>query len=233
MLSKRTVTWILAVQLFAVWSAVAVRIDRFPLTWAPMYAIYRGAKTSTSNASVQKEREEKRRAETSYGDEAAASSMDPATTPEAKRIKRTFRLQDKKRLEKNGWVATRRDGSTLNINRRDINVPSRSMRDLYYLRTFGEAPFNYRQLNYDAGTWDRWLWGLEPGEEYISYDWRRRLLVSINKTFGLRPEDSQFIVSLPAYYDSTLVYDDGSTSVQERSHEAAARWNDAWTVERW
>lgn len=39
-MSRRTVNAILITHLVVVWTAVVFRIDRFPLTWAPMYSTY-------------------------------------------------------------------------------------------------------------------------------------------------------------------------------------------------
>lgn len=39
-MTRRTVNTILVVYLVIVWTAVAVRCDRFPLTWVPMYSTY-------------------------------------------------------------------------------------------------------------------------------------------------------------------------------------------------
>jgi hypothetical protein len=37
-LKQRTVAWLLAAHTLVVWGAVPLRIDEFPLTWAPMYS---------------------------------------------------------------------------------------------------------------------------------------------------------------------------------------------------
>ncbi len=39
-MTRQTVNRILVVYLLVVWTAVAVRCDRFPLTWVPMYSTY-------------------------------------------------------------------------------------------------------------------------------------------------------------------------------------------------
>lgn len=41
-MKRRSVDRILVVYLVVLWSAVAFRIDWFPLTWAPMYSVYKG-----------------------------------------------------------------------------------------------------------------------------------------------------------------------------------------------
>jgi hypothetical protein len=44
-MSRRMVNGILIAHLLVVWSAVVFRIDRYPLTWAPMYSTYSVSKT--------------------------------------------------------------------------------------------------------------------------------------------------------------------------------------------
>ena len=39
-MSQALVTRILVVYLVVIWAAAAVRVDHFPLTWAPMYSVY-------------------------------------------------------------------------------------------------------------------------------------------------------------------------------------------------
>jgi len=41
-MKRRSVDRFLMVWLAVLWAAVIFRIDRFPLTWAPMYSVYRG-----------------------------------------------------------------------------------------------------------------------------------------------------------------------------------------------
>ena len=41
-MNRRTVNLILLVYLTIVWSAVIFRIDRFPITWVPMYSVFDG-----------------------------------------------------------------------------------------------------------------------------------------------------------------------------------------------
>jgi len=43
--SRRTVNGIIVLYLIVVWAAVIFRIDRFPLTWVPMYSVYEPSET--------------------------------------------------------------------------------------------------------------------------------------------------------------------------------------------
>ena len=210
---------ILAAHLIVVWSAVGLRIDRFPLTWAPMYSLYSPRKpVLEKNESKASESESQKVGDSSVSEDKGA-----------KKIAKKYMLKDKKRLRKVGWLATRRDGSTINISQRDVNVPTRNMWRLYFQRSFNNAAPKYGQMNHHGGTWDRIIWGLEPGEPWLEYDWARRLLVSINKTFEVEPDDAEFIVVLEAHYDSTVIYSDGSTAVQKNTKQTMIHWDEAWS----
>ena len=52
-MTRRTVTAILIVHLVVVWSAFFLRIDRFPLTWAPMYSAFKRSPTLSRRAEDQ------------------------------------------------------------------------------------------------------------------------------------------------------------------------------------
>lgn len=191
MLSQRAVSVLLATHLLVVWTAVALRVDRYPLTWAPMY-------TDTK---------EKK------------SAPKPTTT---------VKLKDNGFLESNGWHATHRDGTRSWVKRSDINVVSRNMWRLYYERTFGKTSPKYKQLNSDSGNFDRWLFGLEPGEPFVKPNPQRDLLVSINRTLGHRVEDPAFIVELEATMVKRVIERATGEEVDRRSWTIRVPWEDAW-----
>jgi hypothetical protein len=188
--TKRRITYILILYFAVVWAAALLRIDRFPLSWAPMYSIY-----------------------------------EASTDPEIRR-----RLVDKKYLKEMGWKAIHRDGTTSRVTQRDLNIRTSSMRRLYYKRTFGEAPASHRHLNHDAGTLDRRLFGLAPGEPYYVVNWHQRMLRSINRTLRHEPEDGKFIVRLEAS-TRTMVFDRETFDLlREEDEVAIATWDEAWTA---
>lgn len=47
-MQRHTVNWILITYLIVVWSAVIFRVDRFPITWVPMYSVYKPSDTISS-----------------------------------------------------------------------------------------------------------------------------------------------------------------------------------------
>ncbi|MBW2725328.1 MAG: HTTM domain-containing protein [Deltaproteobacteria bacterium] len=188
---QRNYTRALAVYWTILWIAVFFRIDRFPLSWAPMYSVW---------------------------------APNPRDVYSVKHIEKGW-------LEEYGWRATHRDGSQSWINRRDLNVRKSSMRRMYYRRTRGRGPPKEGHYNHDAGTFDRWLWGLAPGEPYYEVNWRRRLFESINKTFGHLPADLQFIVRLEAKGERFLFQRDTLEFVGTTGFSAEARWDEAWAVD--
>lgn len=52
-MTRRTVSLILVAHLVVVWSAFVLRIDRFPLTWAPMYSTFKRSETLSRRAENQ------------------------------------------------------------------------------------------------------------------------------------------------------------------------------------
>lgn len=181
----------LAVYWSILWIAVLFRIDRFPLSWAPMYSVW------------------------------APSTRDVYSV---KHIEKSW-------LEDYGWRATHRDGTQSWVNRRDLNVRKSSMRRMYYRRTRGKGPPKEGHYNHDAGTFDRWLWGLAPGEPYYEINWHRRLFESINKTYGYHPADLRFIVRLEAKGEKLMFRRDTLEFLGTTDYSVEARWNEAWIVD--
>lgn len=188
-LTRRSVGLLLAVHFAVAWTAVVLRIDRFPLTWAPMYAVYKPKEPSAEIRKLHK---------------------------------------GKQVLEEKGWRVEHRDGSASDLPRRAVNVPRRSMWRLYYERTFSRGPPKYKHLNHDAGTIDRWLWGLAPGEKFEDPDWKRRLLVSVNKTLGHEPDDPDFIVRMRAKAERFVFDAETYEQIGTEKKKTSARWKEEW-----
>ncbi len=187
-MNQRTVTRILLVYWLIGLVAVVLRIDRFPLTWAPMYSVF---------------------------------------TPRKSEVMMTNHI-DKKRLKTHGFRATQRDGTTRWVSQRDLNVRSSSMRRMYNRRAAGGGSAPYNHLNHDSGTIDRWLWGLEPGEHFEYVDWKRRLIVSVNKTLGLEPASPQFIVRLEASWERYVFHLESREQLESVFVEHVVEWDEAW-----
>jgi hypothetical protein len=173
-----------------VWIAVVFRIDRFPMTWAPMYSIYK-------------------------------------PKPKTAKTRRVTHIQ-KGWLKSNGFLATQRNGRERWVKQSDLNVRSSSMRRIYYRRTRGQGPPTHHEHNFDAGTIDRWLWGLEPGDKFIDVDWRRRVFESINKTLDLEPDSPEFIVKLGMQSERYVFDRESLEQTDTQLEEFEIEWNEVW-----
>jgi hypothetical protein len=190
-MTKTQVSCFLALYLIVITGAAFLRIDRFPLTWAPMYSTY------------------------------VASS-----DPELRR-----HTVDKKHLKETGWKATHRDGTTRRVTQRDLNIRSSSMRIFYYRRMFEKGYPGYAHLNHDAGTIDRVLFGLEPGELYYVVNFHEQLLRSVNRTLGYEPADPKFIVRIDGDV-TTMVFDRATLDLlREEDSVVSATWDENWTTD--
>lgn len=189
--AKSTVACLLAAHALVVWSAVPLRIDEFPLTWAPMYAV---------------------------------------TKIEKPRV-RAIVVKDKDRLDREGFRATRADGSEERVRRKDLNVARRNMWRLHDERTWGKPPPRFRHKNSGDNTFDRWLFGIEPGEPFYRANWRKRLLISVNATLGRRPGDPAFIVALHAEHVVMQFDTETLERLPDVVETAEARWRPEWDAE--
>ncbi len=131
-----------------------------------------------------------------------------------------------------GMFVTRRDGSTDQVGRKALNISRQHMYRLYYQRTFGKPAAKHANANQDLSTFNRWLRGLDPGEDAIPNDTAFQVLRSLNRTLGHEPDDPGFIVRVQA--DVVRVFrrlDDLSVYWREK-HEADIHWSEEWR-ERW
>lgn len=188
MRTRRAVMAFLAVHTLLTWLAVLLRVDHFPLSWAPMYSVYVPTESATYTVVEKK----------------------------------------KKKLKTHGWLVQRRDGATEWVTRQRLNVPMRSMWRLYYQRTFGQGPPKHEHKNHGDATLDRWLWGLDAGAPFITVDWERRLLTTLNKTLGREPSEPSFIVSAHATR-SVMHFERWNLALVSRStEERTLEWDEQW-----
>lgn len=189
-MTREAVALFFAIHTLVVWAAVPLRIDQFPLTWAPMYAAERAADGGRA----------------------------------------VVVLKDKARLERQGWRATRADGSEEWVRRADLNVPRRSAWRLYYERSWDEDPMFYEQRNSGGATFDRWLLGVPPGAAIVHEDWQRRLITSINVTLDRAPGDADFLVRLHAERER-MEFEPVTLAKTGASHEQVEiRWRSEWSA---
>lgn len=190
-MKQRTVAWLLAAHTVVVWGAIPLRIDEFPLTWAPMYAV-----SGTNKPAI-----------------------------------RSVVLKDRARLDREGWRATRSDGSQEWVRRADLNVARRNMWRLYYERTWGKPPPRFHHKNSGVATFDRWLTGVAPGAPLYVANWQKRLLISVNATLDRKPRDHDFIILLHAERVQMQFDRDTLKKVGEVLEEAEAIWRPEWDAE--
>ena len=193
-MSRRTVNIILILYLTIIWGAVIFRIDRFPLSWVPMYSTYSASDTITA------------------------------------------KVWDKEKISK-GLFVTHKDGSTSYVSHKDLNIPQTNFRRLYYQRMFGSGPPKHRQGNRNLSAFNRFVRGLDEGEENFSADWDWRMFWVLNKTLGHQPQDAKFIIQIEAEYQTRtyrkadLMKQDVSKATIDTYH-ALIEWQDQW-LPRW
>jgi hypothetical protein len=157
-MSRALVSRTVAAWFAILWAAVVLRVDQFPLSWAPMY-----------------------------------SRLGPSESGayDSLRI-------DRPMLDRRGWRVTYRNGETGSLARSPLNLPRRSMWRYYYRATFDDDTARVSHVNERMGDFARGAWGLEPEEEYLEIDWRRRLFHAVNRTLRRGPNDACFIVRFEA-----------------------------------
>ena len=206
-MSQSTVAWLLACYFGAVLVGVVFQIDRFPLTWVPMYSNYSPPKPAKVKAA----------------EPTAEAGQAPASRPPRER---RVKVRDKKEAAK-GFLATHRDGTQSRIGVDELNIAGRNMWRLYYQRIFGKDPPKFKQANRSFDALSRWARGLEEGEPVFSADWPRRLFRSVNATLGLRPEDPEFVVRLEAYQEIHY-YGSDYERKRTRTRHADIHWHEEW-----
>jgi hypothetical protein len=130
-----------------------------------------------------------------------------------------------------GLRVTRRDGSTGYLGARELNIVRNHIYRIYYQRAFGQPPVTHKHASKGLSGFNRRLRGAGDGEAHDP-DTEFRLFQSLNKTFGLDPDDPEFVVRVQAGYDVLYRrFDDVSKVWRERA-ESDLRWDERWR-ERW
>jgi len=130
-----------------------------------------------------------------------------------------------------GMQVTRRDGSTDHLGARELNIERSHIYRIYYQRTFHQEPVGWEHASKNLGSFNRRLRGLAEGE-VPDPDTEFRLFRSLNKTFGLGPDDPGFVVRIQAGYDVLYRRFDDVAKVWRDRREADLRWDESWR-ERW
>jgi hypothetical protein len=127
-----------------------------------------------------------------------------------------------------GLLVTRRDGTSGYLGASELNIVRNHMYRIYYQRAFGEPPVSYEHGSQSLSGFNRWLRGLEPGEESHPDDTEFRLFRSLNKTFGLTPDDPGFIVRVQASFDVLYRRFDDLSKVTRDHAQADLHWDESW-----
>lgn len=184
-MTRRNVNRFLIAWLCVTWGAVLLRIDDFPLTWAPMYSAWEPHEL-TSNRVVEDA------------------------------------------VYMRGLEVIRRDGRTDYLGASELNIARNHIYRIYYQRAFGQPPVSYEHSSQSLGAFNRWIRGLEAGEEGPPPDTEFRLFRSLNRTFGLEPDDPAFIVRVQASYDVLYRRFDDLAKVTRDHTVADLRWDESW-----
>jgi len=131
-----------------------------------------------------------------------------------------------------GMLVTRRDGTTGYLGARELNLARDHIYRLYYQRTFGQPPVSYAHTSTGLGAFNRWIRGLEEGAEGPPDDTEFRVFRSLNRTFGLDPDDPGFIVRVQASFDVLYRRFGDLSKVWRETSQADLRWDERWR-ERW
>ena len=131
-----------------------------------------------------------------------------------------------------GLLVTRRDGTTGYVGARELNISRNHMYRLYYQRAFGQPPVSYAHGDRSLSVFNRWIRGLEKGEESSRADTEFRLFRSLNKTLEQEPDDPGFIVRVQASFDVLYRRFDDLSKVSRGANQTDLRWDESWR-DRW
>jgi hypothetical protein len=190
-MSKAHVSRLLALWFLVLWTAVLIRSDRFPLTWAPMYS---------------------------------------AMTPNTSNVHKSL-LQDRKRLDEQGFRVTYLNGEESWLPRRPLNLPKRSMWRYYYHASWNRNTARVSYNNLRLTDFERRIWGLGPDEDYEVIDWHRRLFHAVNRTLGRGPQDDCFIVRFEAHKVTQQFVMKTLESLEPIHDSASAEFDAEWEVD--
>ncbi len=133
------------------------------------------------------------------------------------------------KVSKAGFWVTHADGARSQVGAKELNLPKRSMKKLYFNRGFLTDGPSHRYPNQQRmDELSIRFRNLIFGEEGERITYTRRLFRSLNKTLGLSPGDPRFIVQVEAempvkYFDHQMQFH------REELRQSDRRWNEAWS----
>jgi hypothetical protein len=103
------------------------------------------------------------------------------------------------RQREQGFKVVRANGDVDYISRHDLNMPPANFRRLYYERAFGKGPPQHLRERKELHPINRWWYERFVGPDpLLNADYPRQILDRMNRTFGHRPGDPEYIVRLEA-----------------------------------
>lgn len=151
----------------------------------------------------------------------------PMYSTYAARDQVTVPLRDKADLSK-GLLVARRNGETGWVDAKQLNVPSRNYWRIHLQRMNGKGAAKYAQARMNLSALNQKLWGdsrdpsaLEP------VNWNRRVLTSLNRTFGLHPTDPMFIIGAKAPATHAVV-NKRTMEIEMMRVMPEVNWNEDW-----
>lgn len=131
---------------------------------------------------------------------------------------------------KKGLEVTQRDGAQHWLTARELNIPNRSAK-----RIFFDRPFNAKRIQTGRQRPARdpyWLRRLRGGTGEQEDDWDWKLFHSLNRTLGLRPEDDAFIVAITTSKTKTFYRRSDLEQIRRHRRTITIEWKDSWS-DRW
>ncbi|MCZ0942549.1 MAG: hypothetical protein OXJ53_05800 [Gammaproteobacteria bacterium] len=144
----------------------------------------------------------------------------------------TVPLRDKTDLSK-GLLVARRNEEVGWVDAKQLNVPSRNYWRIHLQRMNGKGAAKYAQARMNLGALNQRLWGGSRNPNVLEpVNWDRRVLTSLNRTFGLHPTDPMFIIGAKAPATHAAVNKRTMKIEMERVVPEVAwneEWNDDWS----
>lgn len=139
----------------------------------------------------------------------------------------TIKVRERNRSDfKKGIQATQRNGEVRWVTARDLNIPARSAKMIFFDRPF--AAKRIESGRQEPSTRPYWLNRFFGGRASTVDDWDWRLFHSLNRTLGLDPDDDAFIVSLTTAKTQTHYRRSDLAKLRRHRRTITIRWKDSW-----
>ena len=131
-----------------------------------------------------------------------------------------------------GLMVNHSDGSKSRVTAKMLNIPLRNYWRIYLQRVNHEGPLKYPQARMNLSPINQFIWRGQRDVNILDpVSWDRRVLVSLNRSFGYSPGDSKFIIQVAAPATHYIVNKD-TMNIETRRIFPIIYWNDKWN-ETW